>query len=246
MNSKSLDRVYSAIIFDCADTLLHLAPSRETIFRDAASEFGITLPLQDIERAYDIVDFLIKMKSSKIQSQPEKMDFYYSINSALCDVLGIRQSLSSLHPHLLDAFRRRKKWQPFMDAAETLQYLAKRAPLYVLANWDAELKTVLKNVGLDGFFRDAISSAELGSEKPERACFDAFLARTSLNPLTTLYIGNEYIADVVGARSAGLTPILVDCKGKIQAADCLRVSSLGDLKDVLREHLTSLLLHNLF
>ena len=73
------------------------------------------------------------------------------------------------------------------------------------------------------------ASAALGAEKPDRACFDAFLTRNALDPIRTLYIGNEYIADVVGAREAGLTPVLIDRNNRLPAADCWRIRELTDL-----------------
>jgi putative hydrolase of the HAD superfamily len=224
----------SAIVFDCADTLLRMDPSRAEIFRDTAATAGLDLQLADVERAYDVVDFAIKMRSSKLKSPAAKLDFYYSFNAALCNVLGIQQSLSALHPCLIAEFRRRKQWRPFPEIDGALSQLADRVPLYVLANWDSALPTILRDAGLDGYFRDVVSSEMLGSEKPELACFEAFLARAALDPSSTVYVGNEYLADVVGARGAGLTPILVDRVGKMRSADCLRISSLAYLADSLK------------
>jgi FMN phosphatase YigB (HAD superfamily) len=76
---------------------------------------------------------------------------------------------------------------------------------------------------------DVAASAALGAEKPDRACFDAFLARNALDPARTLYIGDEYIADVVGSRGVGMAPVLIDRKNRLPAADCLRIRALTDL-----------------
>lgn len=229
---------YSAVVFDCADTLLRMNPSRAELFRDAATKVGVVLPLKDIERAYEIVDFAIKMKSSVIGSQEgKKLDFYYTINSALCNVLGIQRSVSVLHPRLLAEFGRRRQWCPFPDVIGTLSQISRWVPLYVLANWDSELPAVLRQTGLERFFHSVLSSEMLGREKPERGCFDEFLCRTSVDPANALYVGNEYLADVVGARNAGLTPVLVDRDGKMPSADCLRIANLAELTAVLHKPL---------
>jgi putative hydrolase of the HAD superfamily len=234
---EGLTGTYSAIVFDCADTLLRMDPSRAEIFQDTAAMAGLVIPLADVERAYDIVDFAIKMRSSALTSPEAKSQFYHSINAALCDVLGIRRALPVLHPRLLVEFPRRRRWRPFPDADWALRQLVTQVPLYVLANWDSGLPSVLRNAGLDGFFRDVVSSEMVGSEKPERACFEAFLARTSLDPSKTVYVGNEYRADVVGARDAELTPVLLDRTGTMRSADCVRISSLANLATALRAHL---------
>jgi putative hydrolase of the HAD superfamily len=44
-----------------------------------------------------------------------------------------------------------------------------------------------------------------------------------------VYVGNEYIADVAGARDAGLTPVLIDRDDRLPAADCLRIRALREL-----------------
>jgi FMN phosphatase YigB (HAD superfamily) len=214
-----------------------MEPSRPQLFQDVAAEAGITLQLSDVERAYEIVDFAIKMKSSTLRSRNAKLDFYYSINTALCNVLGIQRSLATLHPRLVAEFSHRRRWLPFPDVENALRQLVHKVPLYILANWDSGLPLVIRNTGLEWFFHDVISSEMLGFEKPERACFDTFIARTSLAPSTTLYVGNEYIADVIGARDAGLTPVLVDRDGRMRAADCVRISSLAQLTTALQGHL---------
>jgi len=165
VTNDSLTGIYSAIVFDCADTLSRMDPSRAELFRDVAGAAGITLPLPDVERAYEIVDFAIKMKSSALGSHDAKLGFHHSINAALCNLLGIQRSLATLHPHLLAEFDRRRRWCPFPDVCETLRQLAFRVQLYVLANWDSDLPAVLRNADLDGFFRDALSSEMLGCEK---------------------------------------------------------------------------------
>jgi putative hydrolase of the HAD superfamily len=214
-----------------------MEPSRSQLFRDVAARAGTTLLLSDVERAYEIVDFAIKMKSSVLRSRDAKLDFYYSINTALCNVLGIQRSLPVLHPNLVAEFSRRRRWLPFPDVENALRQLVRKVPLYILANWDSSLPLVVRDAGLERFFHNVVASEMLGFEKPERACFDTFITRTSLAPSTTLYVGNEYVADVIGARHAGLTPLLVDRSGKMRAADCVRITSLAQLTPVLHGHL---------
>lgn len=228
---------YSAIVFDCGDTLLHMDPSRVQIFCDTAASINLILARTDVERAYDIVDFNTKMQSSALTSQEAKLDFYRSLNTALCNALGIQRSLATLNPLLTAEFSRRRRWRAFSDVEPALGRLRRRVPLYVLANWDSQLHAILRNAGILHFFREALSSEMLGSEKPDLRCFKDFLSRTSLNPSTTLYVGNEYVADVVGSRAAGLTPVLVDRNEKMQSADCMRIDSLSHLEFVLDERL---------
>ena len=218
-----------AVIFDCAGTLLHLNPSPERIFQDSARELGVALELGEIVRAYESVNFSLQIKSSKATTRTEREAFYASFNGALCMALGIHRSFDRLHPLLLSRFVERRAWVAFEDAAATLAALGKHRAVHALANWDRNLSLVLERAGLRSLVGDAAASEELGAEKPARACFDAFLSRNALDPADAVYVGNEYIADVVGARQAGLTPILVDRDNRLPHADCLRVRSLLEL-----------------
>jgi FMN phosphatase YigB (HAD superfamily) len=169
------------------------------------------------------------MRSSELGSDAAKLKFYRSFNAGLCAALGIQGSFEKLHPLLTKRFSERRQRIPFDDAIETLKMIGRRVPMHALANWDKGLDRVLQRAGLRHFFLDVADSESLGSEKPERACFDAFVVRNRLNPAKVVYVGNEYLADVVGAREAGLTPVLVDRDDRLPAADCVRVRSLREL-----------------
>ena len=56
-----------------------------------------------------------------------------------------------------------------------------------------------------------------------------FLDKLELSPKETLYIGDNYFADVVGARNAGLAPLLYDPRGIFPEADCARMTSFTEL-----------------
>jgi len=222
-------RSSAAVVFDCAGTLLHLDPPSEVIFRDAAAELGMELPLPAIAHAYELAEFAMKMKSSELDSDFAKAAFYRAFNKALCSALGIMESAERLHPILTQLFASRRHWVAYDDAAETLRVLGRHMPVHALANWDRGLEDVLRRAGLRDLLGHAAASAELGAEKPSPACFDAFCARIQMDPARIVYVGNEYVADVVGARAAGMIPVLVDRNDRLPAADCLRVRALRDL-----------------
>jgi FMN phosphatase YigB (HAD superfamily) len=227
----------SAVVFDCADTLLRLDPPREVIFRDAAQELGLELKVSGILHAYELVDFSLKIRSSELRTAKAKAEFYRSFNTGLCTALGIHSYLDRLHPLLLQRFAERRRWVAFDDAIETLRGIPNGVAVHVLANWDRGLDGVLINAGLREYVGDAAASELLGVEKPARACFEIFLARNSLAPEQTVYVGNEYLADVVGARQAGLIPVLVDRADRWPNADCLRIHALRDLVSVTEAEL---------
>jgi radical SAM superfamily enzyme YgiQ (UPF0313 family) len=59
------------------------------------------------------------------------------------------------------------------------------------------------------------------------------LSLSGASPQSAFYIGNDYRMDVLGARAAGLTPILIDRDNLFPYADCLRFESLTKCLDLL-------------
>jgi len=60
-----------------------------------------------------------------------------------------------------------------------------------------------------------------------------------VRPEQTMYVGDNYFADVIGARNAGLQPVLIDPEGVFdQHAECLGdchvIRSMPELLGLLR------------
>ncbi len=53
--------------------------------------------------------------------------------------------------------------------------------------------------------------------------------RLGLEPQEVVHIGDNYEADVIGAQAVGITPILLDRKGKAEYQDVICISSLAEL-----------------
>ena len=73
-------------------------------------------------------------------------------------------------------------------------------------------------------------------EKPDPRFFEIALTRSGARRESTIHVGDLYEVDVVGARAAGITPVLLDAAGLYPDADCDRVRSLGDLVSRLDVH----------
>ncbi len=102
-------------------------------------------------------------------------------------------------------------------------------PLVVVSNANGTLRKHMDRVGLHPFFDCVIDSCEVGVEKPDPRIFEIALARAGADPASTVHVGDIYQTDVVGARAAGLRPVLLDETGQHPDADCDRVASLAEL-----------------
>ena len=106
--------------------------------------------------------------------------------------------------------------------------------LAVVSNSDGSAERSLSATGLRPHLEQVIDSAIVGVEKPDPAIFAHALAVMGCRPERTLYVGDMYFADVVGARGAGLPAVLLDPYDDWVDVDCMRLPTLGALRDVFR------------
>jgi putative hydrolase of the HAD superfamily len=99
----------------------------------------------------------------------------------------------------------------------------------VVSNADGRVEAVLRRLGLAPHLDLVVDSHLEGVEKPDPEIFQRALDRLSLSAPRTLYVGDIYSIDVLGARAAGLTPVLLDPLGGYPDADCATIDLLGDL-----------------
>ena len=106
---------------------------------------------------------------------------------------------------------------------------ARGLTLVVVSNANGTLRAHMDRIGLSGHFDCIIDSCEEGVEKPDPRLFEIALARAGARPESTIHVGDIYQVDVVGARAAGVRPVLLDETDLHRDADCLRVRSLAEL-----------------
>ena len=99
----------------------------------------------------------------------------------------------------------------------------------IVSNSDGRVRGLLERLGLVEHVEFVIDSHEEGVEKPDPEIFLRALNRLGLPAERTAYIGDIYSIDAVGARAAGLHPVLVDPTGAYAGVDCHTVADLREL-----------------
>ena len=224
-----------AIFFDFGETLATLSPSKEELFIHAAQSIGLELDAEAVSRAYQIVDFHNKYSSVTVK---DRAAFYHDYNRQLAEALGISIHFDTLGSALTEQFRKQRKWILFDDANRVLNQLHKLGhELALVANWNSDLPTLAEELGIGPYFATIVASEKAGVEKPDPAIFQLAADRLSLLPQEQmiLYVGNDYSLDVLGARAAGLTPVLIDRYALYPHADCLRFASLDEWLEAMTQ-----------
>ncbi len=127
-----------------------------------------------------------------LQAMDIEIDEYYSLelNQMLLDLLPHQH-------HLMD------------DAFDTLEALATRNyKMHIISNGYHQIQIMkMKSGGIYHFFDQIITNDIAGARKPEKAIFDFALEKANANVNNSIMIGDNLIADIEGARNAGLRTI---------------------------------------
>ena len=126
--------------------------------------------------------------------------------------------------------RRSNLWsRPTAGASETLSALRRRGyRLGVVSNADGRVRALLETAQVASFFDCILDSAEIGLEKPDRRIFLAAAEKLGMPAESCAYVGDIYEIDILGAKRAGLYPVLIgDCPAEEP------VERISELKELL-------------
>lgn len=116
------------------------------------------------------------------------------------------------------------------DVLPALRTLRRRGlQLVIVSNANGTVGQLAERLGLTECVERVLDSFVEQVEKPDPRFFEIALERSGARREATIHVGDLYEVDVVGARAAGITPVLLDGADLYAHADCLRVPSLAAL-----------------
>jgi len=113
------------------------------------------------------------------------------------------------------------------EAAEALaRARAKGWTVGVISNSNSSVARALELADLSKHLDFVIDSSVVGVSKPHARIFELGLEAAGTAPAETVYVGDSYFVDVVGARRAGLGAVLFDPGGVWGPRDCAVAAGL--------------------
>ena len=104
---------------------------------------------------------------------------------------------------------------------------------YILSNNFPELPEVIEKLGLSQLLDGYVISSRVGYEKPRKEIFDSAVELAE-HPEICYMVGDNPVADIQGARQAGMKTILVHGKPEQRVHADFVCPSLGDIPGYLR------------
>jgi putative hydrolase of the HAD superfamily len=91
----------------------------------------------------------------------------------------------------------------------------------------------LRTMDIDRFFDTIVTSIEHGKRKPSPDIFESALELAGGTPSSSLFIGDSYPNDYLGAIGAGLSALLIDPERRHDIPESRRLDHVLDLRELL-------------
>jgi len=121
----------------------------------------------------------------------------------------------------------------YPDVVPELEQLRARYRLFTASNGNADID----RIGLGHFFERTVNARLVGALKPDPAIFHKVIEGTDLQAHEVVYVGDDPLLDVEGARGAGMHAIWIDRQGEKWPAQIApatyTVRSLTELVELL-------------
>ena len=205
----------SYALFDFADTLAELQPSRQDVVAEHIQRVaGVTVPAEHIARCYKLVELVVQYSSVRTRTVAQRAEFYFEYNQRLLALLGM---LHKVPPEsLFDAFGRHEKhWALKPGVRETLVGLRGRGyKIGIISNFDTRLEQIVQErLELGGLVDHLHISQSEGVEKPDPRFYLGFFEKHGIPIERSFYLGDSYVLDFLPATGISLKTWLLDEAG---------------------------------
>ncbi len=230
-----------AIFFDLDGTLRHNLPSGGEVFVDYASQLGLRVSHEDRLRAMRWEHYYwansIDLKADKEIYPEENHEFWKNYCRRQLVALGasngqVEEFAPKVSQYMDDSYHP-KSFVP-EDMLQLLPQLQQAGySMAVISNREKPYQQEIESLGIASYFVFSMAGGEVNAWKPEPDIFFHACKRMDINPSQAMYVGDNYFADVIGSRRAGLQPVLYDPRGIFPYTGCPMLSSFEQLPSVL-------------
>jgi len=225
------------VCFDLDDTICDLGEGHQRaklIIIDKLSRES-DYPRDDVAKVYDIEWTIIKQNYMELVSTGlDEQDIREKLIESVLDVIGLEASASEYAR--LFGIETLKELHIFPDARAVMDTLGKKYRLTMITNgasvWQ---RAKIERLNIEDYFDEIIVSGELGYHKPSKKIFEEMTRRTQVDESEIIYIGNNYMKDVVGAKESGWKAVWVkrNDEERDESVPNFVINELSELLEIL-------------
>lgn len=234
-----------AVFFDWYSTLANIDSSRAAQYVGVFRQLEIKVPPEKASRGILRADEYLTLEEEKRpfaqRSHEERAFIYIVYPRMILDEMGMvgRDDVAAAVRDIVRDLRSQPRLPAapalFDDVIPVLKTLRERGILLgVISNASRELGRHCQEVGLMSYLDVVLTSTEAGARKPEPLIFQTALNRAKVLAAEAAFVGDQYGADVRGARDVGMMGILLDRFDLYpHITDCLRIRSLTGILECI-------------
>ncbi len=209
-----------AVLFDAGGTLVHIDYARVAEAVERATDRK--LPLDGFVAAEYAGRAAVEAAMAENHGTTDGLRWTIHFGAMLGELGLTDDEFHLATPEIIAEHKRSNLWsQPLPGTAEGLAALRGRGLIVgCVSNADGTVDQLLDRAGLLAELLFVVDSGKVGIEKPDPRIFEIALELAGVPADAAVYVGDMYPVDVVGARRAGLTPILMDPLGRYGDRDC--------------------------
>ena len=195
--------------FDLDDTLWPVGPVIAAAERQLLSWLRERHP--EIVSGHDL-ESLRALRDGVAQRFPERShDLTFLRHRALKDLFGAAGHAESLADAALEVFfSARNRVEFYDDVRPALSRLRDRYRLFAISNGNADLH----RCGIGDLFAGHVTAIAAGAAKPDARIYAALLEMAGVEAAQVLHIGDDPLADVIGATRAGMQAVWLNRDGR--------------------------------
>ncbi len=217
---------YRGVFFDIDGTLLGVRPEPEVFYEQVCQEVGVDCTERLTQARSIALDFFHQHGLAYLHDE-RKM--WWEANRRVFSFLGLGDRAADCATRFQALFYRSSEQFLYPDVKPALEGLRERG--YLMGALTGRLhssENVLRALEVRPFFAFYLYAGELGVLKPDPRLYQTALQRAGLPPASIVLVG-DHPSDVQGARSVGLTPVLIARGQRAHHGDVKQVSDLQEL-----------------
>ena len=232
-----MKKKYKHLFFDFDDTLWDLKKNSYAALREVFDKYDLNKLFDDFDQFYTLYTANNKRlwelypKGLITKKELNQERFLNPLSQAGCDDAELADHINEDYIEICPTKTALKP-----HAVELLEYLKPAYKIHILSNGFTKVQHIkIQSCGIGIYFDNLYFSEIIGCHKPDKRIFEYAVKSSNARKSESIMIGDNFDADITGARNAGIHQIYV-APGEtlnLPFAPTYIVQSLLEIKNIL-------------
>jgi len=221
------------VFFDLDHTLWDFETNSNKTFEYIFKRNKINIEIDDFKEIYSPIN--AKYWKLFREDKVTKVELRYARLKEAFDVLNFKTDDDLIHILSEEYIDYLANYNTLFEGAlDVLSYLQEKYKMHIITNGFEEVQhRKLKNSNLLPFFDQIITSEKVGVKKPNPKIFQYALEASNAKSKESFMIGDNFEADIMGAKNVGMHTILCEFNGENHSEKVTSVRKLSQIKNYL-------------